>query len=399
MEKISVNRLFLMTVLYSLVANFAHPVTPTFIQNLHLHDYMFGVAFACMSATNFLFSPFWGKAVKAFGIARTIGVCFFGYSLAQYLFGASVSESGIIIARLLAGFFVGGISVGVIVYIMEHSSADSCGRNLAAAATLSTIFSAFGYMIGGFLGDVSIGLTFQCQVIGLAVIGILYFVFVGDGESEKIADMKDLLHNANPFRAMIDSGKIMTTVIVFFLVVCAATSFASTCYEQCFNYFIKDQYGFPPSYNGILKAMVGIITLLANATICVQLMHRTNIVKSVIPVLAVCFVMMVSIVLINEMIPFIVLNVIFFGFNAVYQPLLQAMITVFSKDGENGLLVGVYNSMRSFGMVIGSLLAGFIYESGPKLSFVTSAGAFLISVIAAWIVWRKKEKEVQADEE
>ena len=41
-----------------------------------------------------------------------------------------------------------------------------------------------------------------------------------------------------------------------------ATSFATTCYEQCFNYFIKDQYGFPPSYNGLLKAAVGIIAFI-----------------------------------------------------------------------------------------------------------------------------------------
>lgn len=33
-------------VVFNLAANFAHPVTPTVIQELHLHDYMFGVALA-----------------------------------------------------------------------------------------------------------------------------------------------------------------------------------------------------------------------------------------------------------------------------------------------------------------------------------------------------------------
>ena len=53
--------------LYFIIANFAHPITPTFIQDLGLNDYMFGVAFASMAVTNFLFSPFWGKLSKNIG--------------------------------------------------------------------------------------------------------------------------------------------------------------------------------------------------------------------------------------------------------------------------------------------------------------------------------------------
>ena len=52
---------FLTLVLFNLAANFAHPVTPTLIKNLNLHDYMFGAALAAMLFTNFLLSPFWGK--------------------------------------------------------------------------------------------------------------------------------------------------------------------------------------------------------------------------------------------------------------------------------------------------------------------------------------------------
>ena len=37
---------FTAMVVFNLAANFAHPVTPTVIQELNLHDYMFGVALA-----------------------------------------------------------------------------------------------------------------------------------------------------------------------------------------------------------------------------------------------------------------------------------------------------------------------------------------------------------------
>ena len=51
---------YIVVAIESLAANLAHPITPTLIHNLNLPDYMFGLMFAGMSVTNFLFSPFWG---------------------------------------------------------------------------------------------------------------------------------------------------------------------------------------------------------------------------------------------------------------------------------------------------------------------------------------------------
>ena len=98
--------------------------------------------------------------------------------------------------------------------------------------------------------------------------------------------------------------------------------------------------------------------------------------------------MMMSIVVLDKVVPFIIMNVVFFGFNAVYQPLIQAMISKLS-DKDDGIMVGLFNSMRSLGMVGGSLFAGFIYEVGPKLSFVFSAMAFLIAIAATFAMNRK----------
>ncbi|MBQ7891600.1 MAG: MFS transporter [Erysipelotrichaceae bacterium] len=390
MKKISVFRLFIFIFLYSLVANFAHPITPTFIQNLELHDYMFGVAFACMSITNFVFSPFWGKVSRNFGISKVLGFCFMGYACAQLIFGWSTSELGIMIARLVGGVFISGITVNNILYVIDNSPVETRGRDLATSATINAVVAAFGFMIGGFLGDISIALTFNVQAIGLALIGLMHWFLLDDNqETMTHLPMKEVLQKSNPFQALIDAKDVITTVIICFLAVCALTTFASTCYEQCFNYFIKDQYGFPPSYNGLLKAAVGIIAFIANSTICNYLLKKTYVIKSIIPVLTICFAMMVSIVALDAVVPFIIMNVVFFGFNAVYKPLLQTSITYFN-DVDNGIMVGLYNSMCALGSVGGSLLAGFIYGVHPKMSFIVSAIAFLLAVMFAYMLFKRK---------
>ena len=79
----SIIRINTFVILYSLVANLVHPVTPTFIQMLGLHDYMFGLAFGMMSLANFLFSPFWGKMSERFGPGKVISFSVFGYACMQ----------------------------------------------------------------------------------------------------------------------------------------------------------------------------------------------------------------------------------------------------------------------------------------------------------------------------
>ena len=74
---------FTAMILYNLAANFAHPVTPTIIQNLSLPDYMFGLMLACMMISNFLFSPFWGKLNTVVSSRQTLLICCLGYGVAQ----------------------------------------------------------------------------------------------------------------------------------------------------------------------------------------------------------------------------------------------------------------------------------------------------------------------------
>mgnify|MGYP002508946478 CR=1 FL=1 len=75
--------------LFNLASNYAHPVTPTIIQNLGLHDYMFGLALATMMTANFLFSPFWGKINLYISSRRSLCICCVGYGLAQLGFAAT----------------------------------------------------------------------------------------------------------------------------------------------------------------------------------------------------------------------------------------------------------------------------------------------------------------------
>ena len=386
MSKNPILRLLIIHAVYSLVANFAHPVEPTFYKQLQLPDFIFGVAFASMATAIFLFSPFWNRIADRIGPNRVLSFAYIGYGFGQlYFFFFAKSVLQVVIARFIAGIFIGAISVSDIIFILENAEPENKGSSLAAMATTNAIFAAFGYLVGGVLGDRSLKLTLGLEVVGLWLLSPLHVLLLKDKERENRNEgFKEFLKQANPLKAFNLPKEDLNKAFICFLLVCAFTSFASICYEQCFNYFIKDQYGFPPSYNGYLKGGVGIITLIANSTICSYLLHKTDIENSIIYVLSTCMLMMIGIVLIDTVTPFIILNVVFFGFNAVYRPLLQSMLNGFSRRSD-APIVGVYNSISNIGTIVGSLVSGFVYEISPKGSFVYAAVSFGLAIICAII--------------
>ena len=105
---------FAVVIIFNLAANFAHPVTPTVIKELQLNDYMFGVALAAMQFTNFLLSPFWGKINKYISSRASLLICCCGYGVAQLWFANATTEFMIILARMFAGLFTGGIFVSIL---------------------------------------------------------------------------------------------------------------------------------------------------------------------------------------------------------------------------------------------------------------------------------------------
>lgn len=387
MKKVSVFRMIFLIGVYSVFANLAHPVSPTYYAQLGFHDYIFGVAMAAMALTNFLFAPFWGKMMDRFGCARITGFSFFGYAFSQYIFASVTTETGIALARLLAGVFISAISVSQLLYIMRYSPREQAARNLMYNATVSAVISPVGFLIGGVMGDYSIRGTMMVQVAGLALTGVLFLLILDDEKAEQTSPLsgRGLLSEVNPLKSFGDIRPYMNAMAAVFFVVAFMTSFSSTCYEQSFNYLIKAEYGFPPSYNGYLKALVGVVALISNTTISTFLLDRTNVPKSTIGVLAICTVMSVGIILIKAVTPFIIINVVFFGFNSVYLPLLQATLTKLAGQGSQGVFAGMFNAVRSVGMVGGSLAAGFAYAISSRLPFVITASLFAVSVVCAAI--------------
>ncbi len=394
-DKKRVISFFIVNVMIYLAANFAHPVTPTVIYDLNLPDYMFGLALAVMNATMFLFSPFWGKINNYIPYRVSMLVSCLGYSVAQFLFGFAQDMAGVIVARLLAGIFIGGLFTSILGYISSTSPDEHRGTYLTTYATISSVGGAFGYFIGGMLGEISVKTAFIAQVALLAISGVA-FMFACTPDKASVGmklNAKELIKECNPFAAFAAGKTFLTKTWVKLIVVTCFSYVGYIAFEQVFNYYIKDQFGLSSAYNGTIKFAVGIISLIANSTICMYLMKKTDTRKTLTPVLIVGAASIIGVIIAPDIWSFLGISVIQFAAYSISIPLVQNMVADRAGKGNSSIIMGFYQAIRAIGGMFGALLAGFLYDVDPKVPFIFAAAAFGISVIGEMMYYRAAKKE------
>lgn len=385
---------FSIMVVFNLAANFAHPVTPTVIKNLNLHDYMFGLALAAMMLTNFLMSPFWGKINTYVSAKISLLICCVGYGVAQLWFAYATTELMIVLARMFAGLFTGGIFVSFLTYIVNTSRPEDQGKHLTISATIQSVASAFGYMIGGFLGEISVLTAFLAQAVTLIAVGIGFFFICQPDSDHSLSEVsaKQLAKEANPFQAFMDSKKFMSVSFALLFAMNVLINFSNTSFDQAFNYYLKDALGLTSSYNGIIKAAVGFISFIANMTLCMWIISKTRVKRSMVMITVVCALAALGTAVSSNVGLFIAFSVLAYAGYSVSLPVLQNMVADSSTPEQKNLVMGFYNATKSLGSIAGSLTAGFIYSLHAKLPFVCTFAMYMVAVLVGirYMLYRKK---------
>lgn len=382
--------------LFHLSSNFAHPVTPTIIQELGLPDYMFGLMLAVMMIANFTFSPFWGSINLYISSRQSLMICCLGYGVAQLGFAYATTQVGILFVRLLAGVFIGGIFVSLLTYVVNTAKPEDQGKYLTYSATIHSVFGAFGYLIGGVIGEYSIRAAFLLQAGTLCAAGLLFrLVCEPDARNAEKVSFRELTANASPLDAFRNGKYFMNTAFVLLFLVNVLINLGNTGFDQVFNYYLKDQLGLTSSYNGIIKAVVGFIAFVSNMTLCLWIIRKTDTKRSLVLLLAACTAAALGTVLSPRIAVFLFSGIVLYAGYSVSIPVLQNMVAVRADPAQKNLVMGFYNASKSLGSIIGSLMAGFLYAVHVKLPFSIIAAVYALSIAAGvgYLVYCRREEK------
>lgn len=395
-------RLLVWVIPLEIVTNMAHPFTPKLFTSLHMPDYMFGVSFASMALASFLFAPFWGKSADQKGRARVLSIMSVGYGIGQLFFSWSTTIWVLVPVRFITGFFACANTVCSMSYVTDITTPDNRTRYMSYLAAAITVSGAVGYLFGGVLGDISIPLAFGVQVVLMLLLGVGIWLFLPESYQAGVDPQASyqpwrILRTANPFRLLSGAGRFLNAAVAVFLLVTFLASFATYAFDQAFNYFIKAELDFPTTYNGVIKAVVGLLGLLINVTVTIWLSRRTDPRLSAVGILFLCGVTALATAMITQLSGFLACTVLFYSINAMHLPVLQALATrCGSQANSNGIMAGMFQSSRNLGMMGGALFAGFIYMLGSRLPFVWTGIAFFLSaglMLLNFFQFRRRERK------
>ncbi len=392
-----------------LIHNLGHPITPDFVGDLGIEDYMFGVFFALMSFGLVLGGPFWGILGDRGNKKTLILIGLVIYSIGQYIFGNVHNTYIMMIVRFLSGFGVSASVTLLMSYLIEISCKDKKTRNIAFGTAAMAIGASIGYLIGGYLPEIlngepivenSVGLysvaaenIFLIQAITNVFFALTAFILLKNNHNGVKQTKKSSFFQG--FKDIREMGMNLNV----FLISLTFVSIGAINISKYLEVYISD-LGYGSEGIGKFVFVTGIVSIVTTATIIPLVIKLKRDVMIMVLVNIVSAIILFSVFRINEvMIALYTLFMFYVVMKAIYAPLETSFISSFAKDGEYGKVMGVRQSFFAIGFVIGPLIGGFLYDIKPLLVFDFSVLMFIIAAILVVLVKNNIKRELKNNKE
>lgn len=377
-----ITRLFVTYGICGTIASLAHPVTPNLMTELNMPNYMFGVVFAAMAVTNFAMSPFWGNLNNYYSSRKILALAMIGYAIGQGIFGFGTTKIMLVIGRMIAGCFVSALFVTAPYYVLKFSNADDKASNLTKTVTLFSVCGTIGYLIGGVLGNYNIYYTIALQVVLMIVNALLFFIFLDNPDVDPIQSVHSLVKSSNPVQSFFQIKDYLSLKVVLLFLCVFTASFASTSLTQNFQYYLQTHLQMSSGIGGLTRSLVGLFSVIVNFTLTIKLLNSTNVERKITYVFAVMIASITFLKVVSEQpLMFTVVGISLLVMDTVQVSMLQDRNAHYSHQDNQGVMVGMHNSMKSLGMIGGSLLSGFVYDINPFLPFMLSLMFYLLALL------------------
>jgi DHA1 family tetracycline resistance protein-like MFS transporter len=352
-----------------------------------------GFFLMAFSLGQFFGAPLIGEYADKHGRKKALAVTVFFTLIGMALSAWSMSRydlNWLFVGRLITGVFAGNTSV-CLSCISDLSEDEKIKiKRFGYLSTIAGLAFVLGAFAGGKMADKSINSSFSASVpLWLAAaLSLVNFVFVLVGFKETSVIQPDVrFHFFEAFdriKTALQTKKIKGIYTVYFLFI-----IAWTILFQFFPVFAVEKFAFTSSAIGDLALFVGVCWAIGSGYLNKLLIQRFPAVR----ILEMCllgFTVMCALVIVPtnlaEVLAVIGLLVLLGG---VAWPLCTGLISSSAPAEMQGKILGVSQSIQSFGMAIGPLIGGLAYQYSSSLTFLVAAAMGFIAVIVYILFLRK----------
>jgi len=361
------------------------PLIPYLGKEYQASGTQIGLLMSLFSLMQFIFSPWWGRLSDRIGRRPVMLTSVFGVCLSYVLFSFSRSLAFLFLARGAAGFFSANISVA------QAYVADTTPKEKRSVA-MGMIGAAFGVgficgpLIGAAMAPIGIKLgsspPFGHQFVSLVAAGlgainfILALIFLPEtrpkNKNSKVLEPRKQFFSS--FRKVLGMETVRELIVFFFL-----TSLAMALMEVMLFVLVKDRFAWTFTDATKAFAYIGVIMVLVQGYFIRKWIPRFGEWKVLL-----CGGLLMGLGLVGISFSYsiallaVVMTFLAVG-NGCIRPPLMGLASSATDQEQQGMVMGVMQSMAAMGRILGPPLGGFLYD------YLTRGAPFVVAGLMTFL--------------
>lgn len=377
--------IFLTVFIYLLGFGIIIPLMPLLSRDFGANSTQTGMLMAVFSLMQFVFSPFWGRLSDKYGRRPIILFCLLGEGFAYILFAKARSLELLFVARALAGFFGASIATAS-AYISDVTAEDSRSKGMALIGAAFGLGFVFGPAIGGLLAywghQINPETFFDTSFSSFWVAGICFanflfgLKFLKESLRPEVSNRQPQ-HKSGRFQHLFKQMKLQTVGPLMLTYLLLSLSMAAM--ESCLILYMADYYKWGVQQTSLGFAFIGVMMVLTQGFL----------VRKVIPLYGERRVLLFGVFVFafgmsglvwgsNLATLGITIGLLAIGIG-LSNPSILGSISLLSPVDQQGVTMGVTQSLSSLGRIIGPVVGGALYSFKPTAPFATATALGLLA--------------------
>lgn len=381
--------LFLITTIDLIGFGMLFPLFPMFKLKFELNDLELGHIASLFAVCGVFGSIFFGYLSDKFGRKLPLAIPLLFVAIIYYFTGRTESLTVFIILRGLAGFFASNFSVAFAATV-DLSTPETRFKNMGIISSSFGLGFILGPSLGGYLAGNSLSLSdisFTLPFDVAAGINILAAILALTLFKETLTkEDRANKHNLNIFEQIRIMFKNRSVKFFTFLMIIFTSAISGV--QVFFGVWLNETFHLTARDIGLFWGFAGIVLTIVQLNISRFFTPRKAlIVGFTIYSLSILFFILAEHV---SSLPFLIIS---FGImtvgTAMIMPSINSKLSLEGKKNQQGLLLGISQSVGSLGRVIGPNFIGFLFFINHAFAWATIS---VVAMLMALLVFKFVKK-------
>jgi DHA1 family tetracycline resistance protein-like MFS transporter len=364
------------------------PILPFYAQRYGATPVQIGAIIAAFSLMQFLFTPVWGRVSDRVGRRPVILVSLFGSVASYLLFARAESVLALLVSRMLAG--VAGANLAAAqAYIADVTTPETRARGMG---WISAAFG-LGYMLGPPIAAVASlrwGLHAPGYVAAALAFTNLVLARLWLPEAVPTAD-KSLMRRT--FDPRVLHRVLKRPVLGGVTITMTAIAFATSGVTAMLALYLQARFSFDEMATAWVFSLIGLTSSAVQLGLVHGLVTRFGEKRLSIAGIVVLAVSLLAIAVAPTPGALrLVLMIYAVGF-AVIGPSALSLVSRAAEEGEQGMVIGVVQSLGALARVFGPMAAGIaLGRLGPGSPMVAGSIVCALASVYMWLHLRPRSR-------